>query len=86
VTGGREFEPAADGRAMQGCDRRDVTSADDREDRMPGAGMVEHFGRLAGAVLGEVETGAEARAMAKNHHRTGFTLRPARCRFELGQK
>ena len=48
--------------------------------------MVEHLGRVAGAVLGKVEAGAEAGAVAEDHQRAGLPLGAARGRFELGQQ
>jgi hypothetical protein len=44
--------------------------------------MVEYVRRLPGTVLGKIEPGARARAMAEDHHGAGFTLGLARCRFE----
>src|SRR4051794_38118230 len=59
---------------------------DQAEHGVPGPRMMKHLRRLPGAVLGKIEPGAKARTMAEDHHGAGFTLRLARCRFELAQE
>jgi hypothetical protein len=69
---GRQFQAAADHRAVQHGDHRDAGLVDLAEDAMPALRMHHDAGRLAVLVLGEVEAGAEMVAGAGQDHHARF--------------
>ena len=83
MTGGRQFQPAADGCAMERGDDRHMAVTDGGEGGMPGARMMKRFLRVPRTMLGEVETGAETWAVAEDQHRLCLGL----CaRHAIGQR
>ena len=86
VAGGGQFQPAADGRAVQRRDGRHPPAADLAEHRVPGAGMQEGLLGRARPVLREVEAGAEAGAVAEEDHRPRLGLRAPDRGLQFGQR
>jgi hypothetical protein len=86
MTGGSEFQTAADSCAVQRRDRWHTAAADHREDSVPGSGVVERLCRLPSAVLGEVKAGAKAVAMPEYHQRPSLLLRALYRGLKPGQE
>ena len=65
---GRDFEPAADHRAVQHRHHRSLAELDALEGAMPAARMRDALRDVAGGELAEIEAGAEMVALAGEHH------------------
>lgn len=69
--GGRQFQPAADHRALERRHHRNGAELDRLEGAVPHARMREPRGRVPLGQFGEVEAGAEMIPVAGQDHRLG---------------
>ncbi len=74
MAGARDFQPAADHRAVQHRDRRNRAAAQRGQAGVPGLRVAEHGGRVARLVLGQIEAGTECGAMAVDDDRASLGL------------
>ncbi len=69
MTGGRDFEPAANHGAVQHRDDRNLAEFDALEGTMPAARMQHALAGIARGELTEIQSGAEMVAVGGQHHR-----------------
>ncbi len=74
MAGARDFQPAADYRAVQDRNGRDWAAAQRSQAGMPGLRVAEHGFGVARLMFGQIEAGAEGGTVAVDHDRARFGL------------